>query len=127
MKNMIAVCFAGLLALTNCDLVGSDNTDVKIRVQNSSAYTIENLRINTGGGEYVYEEISPGEVSDYSEYDYSYSYFFVSFSVDTTNFVRQPVDYVGEAKIKSGKYTFDISFESFENRPLYFSGDLKKD
>lgn len=127
MRNITVLVLIGLFAFTNCDVIGSNDTEVRIRVKNSSTYTIENLRINTGGGEYVYEEISPGEVSDYDEYDYSYSYFFVSFSVDTSNFVRQPIDYVGESKIKSGKYTFDISIETFENRPTHFSGNLKKD
>ncbi|MBO6522339.1 MAG: hypothetical protein JJ971_00810 [Balneolaceae bacterium] len=127
MKNLTASLFISALIFAGCNVVGNDDTEVEIRVQNTSSFTIEGLRIATGGGDFIYESLQPGEVSDYKLYDYSYSYFFVSFSIDTNNFVQQPIDYVGESKIKNGKYTYRISIQTFEDRPDYFIGDLKKD
>ena len=127
MKKLFALLFVCLIILTGCSVVGNDDTEVEIRVKNSSTYTIENLRISTGGGDYIYETLAPGEFSTYKEYDFSYSYFFVSLSIDTNQFVQQPVDYVGESKIKSGQYTFDIAVETFEDRPIHFVGKLNKD
>lgn len=127
MKNLIAHLFITVLFFAGCNVAGNEDTDVEIRVKNNSAYTIEGLRISTGGGDYTYETLSPGETSTYKMYDYSYSYFFVSFSIDTEGFAQQPVDYVGESKIKSGQYTYNIDIETFEGRPDYFVGNLKKD
>ncbi len=127
MKKIIGSLFISVLIFAGCNVVGNDDTEVEIRVQNTSSFAIENLRISTGGGDFTYKSLEPGEFSDYKIYDYSYSYFFTSFSIDTNNFVQQPIDYVGESKIKNGKYTYRISVQTFEDRPDYFTGDLKKD
>ncbi len=127
MKKITISLFIYALVFTGCNVVGNNDTEVEIRVKNNSSYTIEGFRISTGGGDFTYETLAPGEVSDYKLYDYSYSYFFVSFSIDTNDFVKQPIDYVGESKIKNGKYTYNIAIETFEDRPDYFTGDLKKD
>ena len=126
MKKIILSLLVCITILTGCSVLGNDDTEVEIRVKNSSTYTIESLRISTGGGDHTYETLAPGEISTYKAYDFSYSYFFTSFSIDTNQFVQQPIDYVGESKIKGGRYTFDITVETFEGRPIHFTGDLKK-
>lgn len=127
MKKIIAPLFISILVITGCNVVGNEDTEVEIRVQNTSSFTIESLRIATGGGDFTYETLTPGQISDYNLFDYSYSYFFVSFSIDTNSFIQQPIDYVGESKIKTGKYTYNIAIETLGDRPDYFIGDLKKD
>lgn len=127
MKKIITSLLISVLAFTACNLIGNEDMGVEIRVKNASSYTIENLRIATGGGDFTYETLIPGQVSDYKLYDFSYNYFFVSFSIDTNSFVQQPIDYVGESRIKNGKYTYNIAIETFEERPDYFIGDLRKD
>lgn len=127
MKKITASFLISVLAFAACNIIGNEVTGVEIRVKNASSYTIENLRIATGGGDFSYETLEPGKVSDYKLYDYSYSYFYTSFSIDTSEFVQQPIDYVGESKIKNGKYTYSISIQNYEDRPDSFIGDLKKD
>ncbi len=126
-QSLVASLFISVLILGCSVLSGSEETEVEIRVRNSSPYTIENMRISTGGGDYTYETLQPGERSEYKLYDYSYSYFFVSLTIDTAAFAQVPIDYVGESRIKSGRYTYDLRVETFEDLPISFSGQLFKD
>jgi hypothetical protein len=47
--------------------------------------------------------------------------------VDSIAMGIQPIDYVGESKIDGGNYTYEISVETQEEVPIYFTGELRKD
>jgi len=82
---------------------------VEIRVRNSSPYTYTNVYVNTSGGENTYGDIPPGAASDYKVFNFAYSYAQISLQIDTVDYLLQPIDYVGEHKLSSGKYTYEVS------------------
>ncbi len=92
------------LLLTSCT-----TKEVQIRVRNISAYAYDSVLVNTSGGENTYGDIPPGAASDYKVFDFAYSYAQISLQIDTVNYLLQPIDYVGEHKLQSGKYTYEVS------------------
>ena len=127
MKNVIYSLLVLIVITTGCNVASQDGDNVQIRVSNESTYPLQNFRINTGGGDNTYGTINAGSKSDYASYEYSYNYFYVSVDIDTSTFVIQPIDYVGESKIKPGKYTYSISVETVGDQPVSFTGQLRKD
>ena len=94
------------LLLTSCTPISKE---VEIRVRNTSPYTYTNVTVNTSGGENTYGDIPPGAASDYKVFDFAYSYAHISLQIDTVDYLLQPIDYVGEHKLQSGKYTYEVS------------------
>ena len=93
-----------LLLLTSCT-----SKEVQLRVRNSSAYTYDSVSVNTSGGENTYGSVPAGAVSDYKTFDFAYRYAYISLKIDTVSYILQPIDYVGETKLKSGNYTYEVS------------------
>lgn len=93
-----------ILILTSCN-----TKEVQLRVRNSSSFNYDSVKVNTGGGENTYGTIPAGNVSDYKTFDYAYSYAYIFLKIDTTSYILQPIDYVGEIKLKTGKYTYEVS------------------
>ena len=103
-----------LFLLTSCTL---DHT-IQLRVKNTSPYTYESVLVNTNGGENTYGTIAPGIASDYKVFDFAYSYAYISLKIDSVDYIMQPIDYVGEQKLKSGKYTYEVSVYDTVNHQL---------
>lgn len=93
------------LFLTSCSL---DHT-VQLRIKNTSAFIYDSVYVNTSGGENTFGDIAPGAVSEYKAFDYAYNYAYITLKIDTSEYKMQPIDYVGERKLKSGKYTYEVS------------------
>ena len=56
--------------------------DVNIRIENSSIYNYENIRVKAGTTDHIYENLAPGESSVYKTYDFAYSYAFIQIDID---------------------------------------------
>jgi hypothetical protein len=102
--NKFSTHFMPILLLTSCT-----TKEVQLRVRNSSSYTYDSVVVNTTGGESTYGTIPAGAVSDYKTFDFAYSYAYISLKIDTTSYILQPIDYVGEQKLQSGNYTYVVS------------------
>lgn len=83
--------------------------EVQIRVRNNSIYTFENVLVNTSGGEYSYGNIPAGSASDYHTFQFAYRYAYFSLQINGSDYVIQPVDYVGEEKLVDGQYTYVLA------------------
>lgn len=92
------------LLLTSCI-----TKEVQLRVRNTSPYTYDSVLVNTTGGENTYGTITPGAVSDYKTFDFAYSYTQITLSIYSVPYSLIPIDYVGEQKLKGGKYTYEVS------------------
>ena len=99
------------LYLTLVFFLASCNNEqtVQLRVKNASGYTYDSVLVNTSGGENTYGTIAPGTTSDYKAFDFAYHYGFIKLQINSEVFILQPIDYVGERKLKSGKYTYEVS------------------
>ena len=108
-KNIAGLFLLGILSL-NCEQDQlPEESELEIRIENVSNYDFENVIINTDGGERRYALIGSGELTDYENYDFAYSYAFVELAIDEDTFRIQPIDYVGEEKLASGNYTYQIN------------------
>lgn len=96
----------------------TNNKTVKIRVRNASAFSYDSVVVNTSGGENYYGTILSNQVSEYKTFDFAYKYAYVSLYIDTVRYQLIPIDYVGELKIPSGKYTYRITVSDTVNRQL---------
>ncbi|HHP7240121.1 MAG TPA: hypothetical protein ACFCUD_00525 [Cyclobacteriaceae bacterium] len=79
-----------------------------IRVENISDYNYENVVVNTSGGDNNYGDISSGAVSDYRLFGFAYRYAFVELQIDGDTATILPFDYVGEAQLDPGLYTYRL-------------------
>ena len=85
-----------------------DNTTIEVRLKNVSEYGMTNIFVATGGGENVYGDLEPNMFSDYRTYEFGYGYAYFSVTIEGEEFVIQPTDYVGEKKLVSGRYTYEV-------------------
>ena len=81
---------------------------VQIRIKNVSSFEYSDVRVNTNGGENNYGNINSNSYSEYESFDFAYRYAFVELKIGSDTFTIQPIDYVGEDPLKSGKYTYAI-------------------
>ena len=114
MKQLRKYCFLliiGIFSGYSCesDLVGDQ---VQIRIKNISQFEYFDVKVNTSGGENFYGTIKSNEYSDYNKFEFAYSYAFVELKIDEDTFTLQPIDYVGEEMLNSGKYTYEIDATS---------------
>ncbi|MDP5140078.1 MAG: hypothetical protein NWP83_06355 [Spirosomaceae bacterium] len=83
--------------------------DLLIRIENATSTEMQNVYVNTAGGEGSYGDVPKNEKSHYINYKSAYRYAFVRF-VSRNDTVRvQPIDYVGEQQLTSGSYTYKIT------------------
>ena len=82
---------------------------VQIRIMNSSSFQFLDIIVNTGGGENNYGNILSNQSSDYKSFNSAYRYAYVELKIEGEPFILQPIDYVGETLLASGKYTYDIT------------------
>lgn len=112
MKTLIILIVLGLL-FSNLSCTNKDNSSetngVEIRIKNTSQYDYSNVIVNTSGGINNYGNISSMQSSDYKAFSFAYNYAFVQLDIAGVTYTLQPIDYVGETKLSSGKYTYEIN------------------
>lgn len=118
MRKTLLIISIGVLLFGVCcsNDNGSFSNEVQIRVKNTSSFEYSDVRVNTSGGENNYGSILPNQLSDYKTYDFAFRYAYVELKIEGETFTLQPIDYVGEAKLKSGKYTFEINANVIGNQ-----------
>ncbi|WP_304236204.1 hypothetical protein [Jiulongibacter sediminis] len=89
--------------------------DVRIRIWNDTEYVMNDIFVDTGGGENDYGELSSFDKSVYMRYNSAYRYAFVSFKIKGKAYTIQPIDYVGEEPLAKGKYTYRLSVDNLNS------------
>lgn len=123
-KILFLLLLLTVMGCTNNENPNPAGDEVQIRVKNLSAFTFDQVFINTSGGENMYVSVAPGEVSDYKRYDFTYRYAFVRVEIAGQTYAIVPTDYVGEEKMFRGKFTYELNVES---STLSLFGELKAD
>ncbi len=112
MRNL-AMYFLSLILILSCksDKIEPNygNGDVKIRVWNGTGVELNELYVNTGGGENEFGSLAIDQKSVYKGFKFAYRYAFVTFKIDGMAYAVQPIDYFGETKLSKGFYTYKIS------------------
>ena len=116
MKNSVLVIFL-LLTLVSCtkDDLANPN-EVLIRIENTSDFDFKNVIVNTSGGENNYGNLDSHQTSDYKIFELAYRYAFIELKIDEETYTIQPIDYVGETALNTGKYTYVINATSSGNQ-----------
>lgn len=119
------------ILVAGCDgNIFDTDKEVQIRIENSSEYRLENIRVSFPDEEVVYGTLEPFGSSSYQEISKAYRYAYIEAEIDGERAVLQPIDYVGEKFLDSGKYTYQLLVysESVQNEPIrYYLGlELKK-
>lgn len=97
-----------VIALAGCDSTKFDSATVYLRVQNASTTDFSSVLVDTGGSA-NYGAVSAGHYSEYRSMEIAYRYGYVKAEVDDSEFVLQPIDYVGEVPLTPGKYTYRLT------------------
>ncbi len=85
-----------------------NETSVRIRLKNSSTYTMTDILVNTSGGQQFYGDLEPNQKTVYKIFEFAYSYAFVELKIYNRTYTLQPIDYVGETVLQDGNYTYEI-------------------
>lgn len=95
------------VSCSDTDDGGDANTEVQIRLANTSTVAFEDATFN---GE-NFGNLAPNEKSEYRLFKGAYHYGQVSITIDGEAYGWIPIDYVGETPLAEGKYTFEYSFD----------------
>ncbi len=90
------------------DLCNEDANKTNIRIINASKYDFCNVVVNPSGGNMNYGIIETGTSTCYRSYDLAYSYAYISLKIGDDTFTFQPIDYVGEPELGTGKFSYTI-------------------
>lgn len=130
-SNLLFISTFLFILMAGCDgSIFDSNKDVQIRIQNSSEYTLENIRVSFPDEEVSYGTLDPAQGSDYRKVNKAYRYAYIESEIDGEKTILQPIDYVGEDFLDEGKYTYQLFVygESGQSEPMrYYLGlELKK-
>lgn len=123
MKKLLFTFLIGIV-LTNlsCSKDKDFNNDVEaqsqvqIRIRNASLLPFEDIEVNTSGGVNKFGTVNDSQESDYKTFDFAYRYSFVKLNINGEPYIIQPIDYTGEHKLESGKYTYEIHLDPESNQ-----------
>ncbi|WP_276373781.1 hypothetical protein [Chryseolinea sp. H1M3-3] len=87
---------------------------LKVRIQNATSHTLENISVNTSGGIHIYSKLEPWHISPDAEYDFAYSYANISFTIRSKVFTFQPIDFFGEDRYEEGLLIYRIEITDFD-------------
>ena len=119
---LITLC---IFVLTSCNEENVSN-GVKLRLENVSTIDFTEVYVATTGAEKSFGSLNKGEVSEYISFDGIYRYAYVRIVAGDNEYILQPIDYVGETLLTSGKYTYLLNITN-EADPWSVSLEFRKD
>ena len=125
---MRTLCFAALgltLALPGCDspLLPWSSGDVEIRIQNASPFSFQRVDVVFPADEVSYGAIGANSASQYRGVSKAYRYAYIEVDIGGEELVLQPIDYVGESLLESGRYTYVLNVTVEGHLTLEFRKD----
>ena len=87
---------------------GTRSSEIRIRLSNVSAFTFQNIVVNTTTGNVGFENLNPGQTTNFKTFETAYRYAFVELEIEGKTYTLQPIDYVGETPLENGNYTYQI-------------------
>jgi hypothetical protein len=104
-----------LVLLPSCSSVTSSEAPVEVRIFNASAVSFDRVVIGFPRQKEDYGALAAQAQSGYRSVGEAYSYAYVEVHRAGERFVLQPIDYVGETRLTSGRYTYVLDLNA--NRP----------
>ena len=107
MKRPILALLMIILLSLGCTDRDDELDTIQIRVKNNNDFVYQ--RVTVGGAENVYENIGPGDYSEYLIYDEAYRYASINIEGNGQTYTLQPIDFVGETPLGIGFYTYELT------------------
>lgn len=107
MKRIILLLLTITLVTVACEDRDDKITGVNIRIKNDANFNFNKVQV--GADDKIHENVAPGKYSEYLEYVKAYRYAYVKIEGDSTNYVAQPIDFVGEDSLSIGFYTYELN------------------
>jgi hypothetical protein len=100
-----------VLAVPGCDspFLPWGGGDVEIRILNSSSFPFDRVDVGFPEHEVSYGAIRANSASEYREVSKAYRYAYIEVEIGGEELVIQPIDYVGESLLGSGRYTYVLN------------------
>lgn len=109
-----------------CSKKFDENNPSNLRIYNlSNSYTYDSVIVNAPGGKQVYYNIPPLSLSEYKSFTFLYNYSYIEVHFNNQVVKLQPFDYVGEEKLKPGKYRYELGIVAAQQNSLTL--ECKKD
>ncbi|MGC1310126.1 MAG: hypothetical protein WA885_23095 [Phormidesmis sp.] len=115
---LISLSACGVAKLNQVDVVRvgraeqTQQTDsVRIQVSNQSDFEMNDISIGFPSQTEDYGSLAPGETTAYRTVSESYRYALVETTVNGKLARWLPIDYVGEALIPNGNYTYELAYD----------------
>lgn len=114
-----------VLVVTACGKNFLPNRETVLRISNNSNSSFDSVIVNSPGGKQVYYNVASASSSGYKSFSFLYNYAYIEVHFNNQMLKLQPIDYVGEEKLKAGKYSYKIGIVS--GNQSYLSLECKKD
>ena len=113
------------LGLSSCDspLLPWGGGDVEIRIQNASSFPFQRVDVGFPEDEVSYGSIHANSASEYRGVSKAYRYAYIEVEIAGEELVIQPIDYVGESLLDSGRYTYVLNVTVEGHLTLEFRKD----
>ena len=108
-----------------CSKQYDENSTSNLRIYNISNSTYDSVIVNAPGGKQVYYNIPPLNYSTYKSFSFLYNYAYIEVHFNNQVVKLQPFDYVGEEKLKPGKYRYELGIVAAQQNSLTL--ESKKD
>ncbi len=85
-----------------------ENRSVLLRIENPGIVAFDSVIVINPANKQVYLNVNSNSKSDYKEFAFLYKYAYIKAYFGNQSAVLQPIDYVGETKFTSGKFTYKL-------------------
>lgn len=108
---LTALLFSCSLVIGCSSNLTDDSDAVFLRIGNASSSDFSSVFVRFPGVEASFDAVSSGQVSEYQRVESAYRYGYVEIEVSGQSYHLQPIDYVGEEPLESGRYTYKLGIE----------------
>jgi hypothetical protein len=107
MRTTIILAFMLSILMISCSK-SSDDQPVLLRIENSGSIPLDSAIIINPAGKQVYLNIAANSFSAYKPFQFIYNYAYIKLYYGNQYAVLQPIDYVGETRYTSGRFTYKL-------------------
>lgn len=97
--------------------------EVDVRVANASSFDFQRVEVHFPEDEVNYGSVAAHRSTEYRRVSKAYGYAYIEVDVGGQELRIQPIDYVGESLLRSGRYTYELNL-TVEG---YLTLELRKD
>ncbi len=105
MRNIVVLLCITFFFCLGC--TKDDSGGRNIRISNNSNINFDSVQV--GAAAYIHTDVSPGDFSEYLEYETAYRYDFIEIKSGSESYILQPIDFVGETPLEKGFYTYVLN------------------